>query len=149
LPPVIATESENQNDSIIAIAQLLSWPQFVILTLCVGQVFMERSLFPHEHEIHEWHQCQQTRVNDLFHGGGVSGACLMCADVFVCLCFGEKLNGTLLQLALQTSLKAGRICWHPGTYKINPLKTKLVLMLFKNSVRTSKRTPYFTITKIN
>jgi uncharacterized HAD superfamily protein len=32
---------------------------------------------------------------------------------------------------------------------INPLKTKLVYMLFKNSVRTSKRTPHFTITKIN
>jgi hypothetical protein len=32
---------------------------------------------------------------------------------------------------------------------LNPLKPKLVLMLFKNSVRTSKRTPHFTITKIN
>jgi hypothetical protein len=32
---------------------------------------------------------------------------------------------------------------------INPLKPKLVYMLFKNSVRTSKRTPHFTITKIN
>jgi hypothetical protein len=31
----------------------------------------------------------------------------------------------------------------------NPLKTKLVYILFKNSVRTSKRTPNFTITKIN
>jgi hypothetical protein len=31
----------------------------------------------------------------------------------------------------------------------NPLKPKLVYILFKNSVRTSKRTPYFTITKIN
>jgi hypothetical protein len=30
-----------------------------------------------------------------------------------------------------------------------PLKPKLVQMLFKNSVRTSKRTPHFTITKIN
>jgi hypothetical protein len=31
----------------------------------------------------------------------------------------------------------------------NRLKAKLVQMLFKNSVRTSKRTPHFTITKIN
>jgi hypothetical protein len=31
----------------------------------------------------------------------------------------------------------------------NPLKTKLVYILFKNPVRTSKRTPPFTITKIN
>jgi hypothetical protein len=34
-------------------------------------------------------------------------------------------------------------------HNVNPLKPKLVYMLFKNSVRTSKRTPYFTITKIN
>jgi hypothetical protein len=32
---------------------------------------------------------------------------------------------------------------------LNPLKTKLVYILFKDSVRTSKRTPHFTITKIN
>jgi hypothetical protein len=31
----------------------------------------------------------------------------------------------------------------------NPLKTKLVYILFKNSIRTSKRTPNFTITKTN
>jgi hypothetical protein len=31
----------------------------------------------------------------------------------------------------------------------NPLKTKLIYILFKNPVRTSKRTPHFTITKIN
>jgi len=31
----------------------------------------------------------------------------------------------------------------------NPLKTKLFYILFKNPVRTSKRTPTFTITKIN
>jgi hypothetical protein len=31
----------------------------------------------------------------------------------------------------------------------NPSKTKLVYILYKNSVRTSKRTPLFTITKIN
>jgi hypothetical protein len=30
----------------------------------------------------------------------------------------------------------------------NPLKTKLVYILFQNSVRTSKRTPNFAITKI-
>jgi hypothetical protein len=33
--------------------------------------------------------------------------------------------------------------------RVNPLKTKLVYILFKNPVRTSKRTPHFTITKIN
>jgi hypothetical protein len=33
--------------------------------------------------------------------------------------------------------------------EIFPLKTKLVYILFKNSVRTSKRTPNFTIKKTN
>jgi hypothetical protein len=32
---------------------------------------------------------------------------------------------------------------------INPLKPKLVYIVFKNSVRTSKRTPQFTITNMN
>jgi hypothetical protein len=32
---------------------------------------------------------------------------------------------------------------------VNPLKTKLIYILFRNPVRTSKRTPNFTITKIN
>jgi hypothetical protein len=32
---------------------------------------------------------------------------------------------------------------------INPLKPKLVQIIFKNSVRTAKKTPHFTITKIN
>jgi hypothetical protein len=31
---------------------------------------------------------------------------------------------------------------------VKPLKPKLVEIIFKNSVRTSKRTPHFTITKI-
>jgi hypothetical protein len=31
----------------------------------------------------------------------------------------------------------------------NPLKPTLIYMLFKNSVRTSKRTPHFIITNIN
>jgi hypothetical protein len=34
-------------------------------------------------------------------------------------------------------------------FKFNPLKTKLVYILFKDSVRTSKRTPHFAITSIN
>jgi hypothetical protein len=34
-------------------------------------------------------------------------------------------------------------------HKLNPLKTKLAYILFKNSVCTSKRTPHFTITKVN
>jgi hypothetical protein len=33
--------------------------------------------------------------------------------------------------------------------KFNPLKTKLVQIIFKNSVRTAKKTLHFTITKIN
>jgi hypothetical protein len=32
---------------------------------------------------------------------------------------------------------------------INPLKPKLAYIIFKNSVRTAKKTPHFTITKIN
>jgi hypothetical protein len=33
--------------------------------------------------------------------------------------------------------------------KLNPLKPKLIQMIFKNSVRTTKKTQHFTITKIN
>jgi hypothetical protein len=32
---------------------------------------------------------------------------------------------------------------------VNPLKPTLVVIILKDSVRTSKRTPHFTITKIN
>jgi hypothetical protein len=32
---------------------------------------------------------------------------------------------------------------------INPLKSKFVQIIFKNSVRTAKKTQHFTITKIN
>jgi hypothetical protein len=38
---------------------------------------------------------------------------------------------------------------YDGMDCINPLKPKLVFVIFKNIVRTSKRTPHFTITKIN
>jgi hypothetical protein len=38
---------------------------------------------------------------------------------------------------------------HHQADSLNPLKTKLVSIIFKNLVRTSKRTPHFTITKIN
>jgi hypothetical protein len=34
-------------------------------------------------------------------------------------------------------------------WMFNPLKPKLVQIIFKDSGRTSKRTPHFTITKIN
>jgi hypothetical protein len=34
-------------------------------------------------------------------------------------------------------------------YIINPLNPKLIWLVFKNSVRTSKRTPHFTITETN
>jgi hypothetical protein len=48
----------------------------------------------------------------------------------------------------------GAVCLHhQGDFwsygQFIPLKTKLVYILFKNSVRTSKRTPHFAITKIN
>jgi hypothetical protein len=33
--------------------------------------------------------------------------------------------------------------------KVNPLKTTIFFIIFKNPVRTSKRTPHFTIKKIN
>jgi hypothetical protein len=33
--------------------------------------------------------------------------------------------------------------------KVNPLKPRLVQILFKNSVRTAKKTRHFTVTKIN
>jgi hypothetical protein len=36
-----------------------------------------------------------------------------------------------------------------ATHTFNPLKLKLVQIIFNNSVHTSKRTPHFTITKIN
>jgi hypothetical protein len=36
-----------------------------------------------------------------------------------------------------------------GFILVSPLRLKLVQIIFKNSVRTSKRTPHFTITKIN
>jgi hypothetical protein len=39
--------------------------------------------------------------------------------------------------------------WYIFFSCFSPLNTKLVYMLFKNSVRTSKRTPNFTITSIN
>jgi hypothetical protein len=35
------------------------------------------------------------------------------------------------------------------TICVNPLKPKLVEIIYKNSVRTSKKTRHFTITKIN
>jgi hypothetical protein len=34
-------------------------------------------------------------------------------------------------------------------YCFNPLKPKLVLIIFKNSVRTAKKTLHFTIAQIN
>jgi hypothetical protein len=37
----------------------------------------------------------------------------------------------------------------PFALRTEELKPKLVFVTFKNSVRTSKRTPHFTITKIN
>jgi hypothetical protein len=38
---------------------------------------------------------------------------------------------------------------HDGTVLLNPLKPQLVQIIFKKSVRTAKKTPHFTITKIN
>jgi hypothetical protein len=35
------------------------------------------------------------------------------------------------------------------TFALNPLKPKLVEIIFKDSVRTAKKTPHFAVTKIN
>jgi hypothetical protein len=45
--------------------------------------------------------------------------------------------------------KVGRLAISKILTPINPLKSKLVQVIFKNSVRTAKKTPHFTITKIN
>jgi hypothetical protein len=55
-------------------------------------------------------------------------------------------------LALKYMLNDINILYETDNARVqqfNPLKPKFVYMLFKNSVRTSKRTPNFTITKIN
>jgi hypothetical protein len=52
-------------------------------------------------------------------------------------------------LSVRTVLSEVTDGWLTACCFINPLKTKLFYILFKNSVRTSKRTPTFTITKIN
>jgi len=57
-----------------------------------------------------------------------------------------KAKGGLNQKSFGTP---GVACWRVSYDSQNPLKTKLVDILFRNSVRTSKRTPHFTITKIN
>jgi hypothetical protein len=43
----------------------------------------------------------------------------------------------------------GAFCSVLLTCLVNPLKMKLVYIIFKNSARTSMRTPHLTITKIN
>jgi hypothetical protein len=50
---------------------------------------------------------------------------------------------TLHQFELQTFLGRG---WGSD---INPLKPKLTCIIFKHSARTAKKTPHFTVTKIN
>jgi hypothetical protein len=42
-----------------------------------------------------------------------------------------------------------QLCPKMKDVTVFPLKPKLMQIIFKNSVRTSKRTPHFTITKIN
>jgi hypothetical protein len=51
-----------------------------------------------------------------------------------------KVNAKLLKL---------HILPNSETAQINPLKPKLIQIIFKNSVRTAKKTRLFTITKIN
>jgi hypothetical protein len=55
-----------------------------------------------------------------------------------------------LILLLRTSMNITALrLRHLYGLSVNPLKPELVQITFKNSVRTSKRTPNFTITKIN
>jgi hypothetical protein len=56
----------------------------------------------------------------------------------------SKFRDSYLKLAKTLSLL-------PNSYllTINPLKPKLVEIIFKNSVRTAMKTPHFTITEIN
>jgi hypothetical protein len=53
-------------------------------------------------------------------------------------------------LALRRFYIGNRCSSFPIYHKLfNALKPKLVQIMFMNAVRTSKRTPHFTITKIN
>jgi hypothetical protein len=67
--------------------------------------------------------------------GGVRSLCLM-----------QKLTATPWRRASHCLVRS---VLSTVIVRANPLKTKLVYILFKNPVRTSKRTPYFTTTKIN
>jgi hypothetical protein len=60
--------------------------------------------------------------------------------MFVCIL---KKRGILLFLRYITILHRACEC------SINPLRPKLVKIIFNNSVRTAKKTQHFTITKIN
>jgi hypothetical protein len=65
------------------------------------------------------------------------------------LCYSVNINSTPVKsLHLQDGRFAG-VFGKIFTVYINPLKSKLVYIIFKNPVRTSKRTPHFTITKLN
>jgi hypothetical protein len=41
------------------------------------------------------------------------------------------------------------IIWRKHNIVTNPLKPKLIQIIYQNSFRTAKKTPHFTITKIN
>jgi hypothetical protein len=64
-------------------------------------------------------------------------------DFAVAVLRGESLINNDVMRIKPTSLS------NTGFILVSPLRLKLVQIIFKNSVRTSKRTPHFTITKIN
>jgi hypothetical protein len=78
-----------------------------------------------------------------FEAGRKGGGQTMRNDIQICIfvTFLGKLNSCLSirMLHLQTD----------KTISIISLKRKFVKIIFKNSVRTAKKTPHFTITKIN
>jgi hypothetical protein len=84
------------------------------------------------------------------------GGCNMAgplSDAFLCYCtFASALRYCLLWRATKVLSNRNNNVFGLRLYLlcvVNPLKPNLVCILFKDLVRTSKRTPHFTITKIN
>jgi hypothetical protein len=75
------------------------------------------------------------------------------SDAFLCYCaFVSALRYCLLwRVTKVLSNRNNNVfgLWLYLLYVVNPLKPKIVYILFKNPVRTSKRTPHVTITLIN
>jgi hypothetical protein len=65
---------------------------------------------------------------------------------------GRNLNTGLPKYeaeVLRTRTQGTRLKIELKRLTIDPLRPKLVKIIFKNSVRTAKKTPHFTVTKIN